>query len=220
METENFIDRNPSLETYWRSIILLGRNVASYKFALAKSLLELPTQNTLVKIEDLALPFAKNISEHLLLNDKQATSPSSTFLDHCRKFNNQEIGENELKEQTTKFGFTNVIDAFHNVAHSEVPRFFEDVRQTEKGIILSDNFFELLQSNQRENLKLEVNSRWKLWETALSMKISPHLIEINSDFDTKTIFVHKSQRIDVTSAKDGLNGYQKGKCFLLSGNID
>ena len=38
----NFIDHNPSLETYWRSIILLGRNVASYKFSLAKTLLEIP----------------------------------------------------------------------------------------------------------------------------------------------------------------------------------
>jgi hypothetical protein len=34
----------PWLEDFWRSIILLGRNVASYKFALGKSLLELADQ--------------------------------------------------------------------------------------------------------------------------------------------------------------------------------
>jgi len=28
----------PSIENYWRSIILFGKNVASYKFALAQSL--------------------------------------------------------------------------------------------------------------------------------------------------------------------------------------
>ncbi len=39
----NFIDIQPTLENYWRSIILSGRNVASYKFALGKSLLELFT---------------------------------------------------------------------------------------------------------------------------------------------------------------------------------
>jgi len=38
--SQSFIDKDPSLETCWRSIILLGRNVASYKFALAKSLLD------------------------------------------------------------------------------------------------------------------------------------------------------------------------------------
>ena len=34
-----FQEAEPSLESYWRSVILFGRNVASYKFALAKSLL-------------------------------------------------------------------------------------------------------------------------------------------------------------------------------------
>jgi len=36
-----FIDANLMGEAYWRSIVLFGGNVASYKFALAKSLLEL-----------------------------------------------------------------------------------------------------------------------------------------------------------------------------------
>ena len=61
-----FVDTNPTLETSWRSIILLGRNVASYKFALAKSLLEIDTKKTEIEIETLAVPFAKNICEHLL----------------------------------------------------------------------------------------------------------------------------------------------------------
>ncbi len=36
-----FYEIEPSLENYWRAVILFGRNVASYKFALAKSLHEL-----------------------------------------------------------------------------------------------------------------------------------------------------------------------------------
>jgi type I restriction enzyme M protein len=32
-----FTEVQPSLENHWRSIILFGRNVASYKFALGKS---------------------------------------------------------------------------------------------------------------------------------------------------------------------------------------
>lgn len=31
----------PSLDSYWRSIVLFGQNVASYKFALAGALLEI-----------------------------------------------------------------------------------------------------------------------------------------------------------------------------------
>ncbi|MBN1775777.1 MAG: hypothetical protein JW817_04860 [Clostridiales bacterium] len=42
-----FQESHPSLESYWRSVILFGRNVASYKFALAKSLFEIaPTGRT------------------------------------------------------------------------------------------------------------------------------------------------------------------------------
>jgi hypothetical protein len=40
-----FTETTPTLENFWRSIILFGRNVASYKFALGKSLLELGTQS-------------------------------------------------------------------------------------------------------------------------------------------------------------------------------
>ena len=54
-----FTDTSPDLETYWRSIILFGRNVASYKFALAKSLIEIGgREHELIKLEDLAEPFS------------------------------------------------------------------------------------------------------------------------------------------------------------------
>jgi len=34
-------DKELTLTDYWRSIVLRGRNVASYKFAIAKTLLDL-----------------------------------------------------------------------------------------------------------------------------------------------------------------------------------
>lgn len=83
-----FTATTPTRENYWRSIILFGRNVASYKFALSKALLEIGERpDDLIKMEDLALPFAKGVCEHLLLSDKQATSKSSAFLNACRSFN-------------------------------------------------------------------------------------------------------------------------------------
>ena len=45
-----FTEVQPTLENYWRSIILFGRNVASYKFALGKSLLELSQQGNEVQL--------------------------------------------------------------------------------------------------------------------------------------------------------------------------
>ena len=43
-----------SLEDCWRAVVLLGGNVACYKFALAKSLLELADEETtFVTLEEL-----------------------------------------------------------------------------------------------------------------------------------------------------------------------
>jgi hypothetical protein len=112
----SFRESNPSLDSYWRSIILIGRNVASYKFALAKSLYELAeNETTFISLEDLAKPFSKNICEHLDNQDKQGTSSGSKFLNACRKYNNQEITYEALISSTSRLGFVNVIDAFHVV---------------------------------------------------------------------------------------------------------
>lgn len=209
---EDYVGSNPTPENCWRSIVLLGQNVASYKFALAKALLETNADRTLIRLEDLALPYARNICEHLSQNDKQVTSASSKFLDVCRKFNNNEIDEDALKLGTVKLGFINVIDAFHNVAQSEVPRFFVDSRTESQGITLTDNFYELLNSFQRGNVEVEVDARWDLWESAISMGVNQRILEVDSQSDS--LFLRNThKRVSVTNSRDALNGYQKGKCF-------
>jgi hypothetical protein len=88
----SFEESRPTRESLWRSIVLFGRNVATYKFALAKSLLEVArAEKTLVSFEELAEPFSRHVADHLRLVDKQATSPRSTFLDACRRFNCGEL---------------------------------------------------------------------------------------------------------------------------------
>ena len=182
---------------------------------MAKTLLELPKKDNFIGVEDLAVPFSKNISEHLKENDRQLTGAKNTFLNACRKFNRSEISESELVSETTQHGFRYVFDAFHNVVHSEIPKFFEKTSGGRKGLTLTDNFYQLLESGQSLNLTFEVESRWRLWETALSLEIAPTLIEINADGEGETLFVrdNRTRRIDVTSSRNALSGYQKGKCF-------
>ena len=61
-----FYEIEPSLENYWRSIILFGRNVATYKFALAKALYDLKDSGTtIITLDKLAIPYAKHITDHL-----------------------------------------------------------------------------------------------------------------------------------------------------------
>jgi hypothetical protein len=61
-----FEETSPSLDSYWRAIILFGRNVASYKFALGQSLLDLGIlDKSFISMEDQAEPLAKQIVTHL-----------------------------------------------------------------------------------------------------------------------------------------------------------
>ena len=217
----NFAGIDASLEDYWRSIILFGKNVASYKFALAKSLLELaPTGKAFITLEELAVPFSRHLADALQRCDKQTTSLSSQFLDKCREFNASKISQDELINITVKLGFNNVIDAFHNV-NGELPiRFFTDERRgANKGIALTDNLLELLERYQSENLPHEVEARWKLVETAWQLGISRNLIAVSYDGEQGLLFAGTRQRINITSCRDALNGYQKGKCFYCFADI-
>jgi len=201
----------------------MGLNSASYKFALAKALLNYEaSDDSVIRLEDLATPFAKNICEHLRLSEKQNTRGSGTFIDSLKKYNNGEITDEELVAVTTRQGFVNVIDAFHVVGPKDTPiRFFLDERQTGNGIRLTDDFGHLKESIQCDNLGTEVEARWRLVETAWNLNISTNLLTVSHDLDGETLFVtdRSRRRINVTSSRGALNGYQKGKCFYCRADI-
>lgn len=219
-----FIECQPTLENYWRSIILFGRNVASYKFALGKSLLEFAKNGSeVVTLEQLAVPFSQNVCEHLLISDKQATSRSSRFLDSCRKFNAGEMRLEELLDSTSKLGFANVIDAFHVVHDGEVGvRFFTDERRgAEKGIRLTQDLFKLKDCFQYQNLSSEIEARWRLVETAWELSLPRHVLTVAYD-DTDGLLIvndRKLARRPITGCREALNGYQKGRCFYCFTDI-
>ncbi len=217
-----FTEANLSLEDYWRSIILYGQNVACYKFALAKSLLELiQTEKTFITLEELADPFSRYVTEHLSLVDKQITSKSSRFLDVCRKFNAGEISQQKLIDSTARLGFNNVIDAFHNVNNTEIAvRFFTDERKGgNKGITLTNELLSLFEQYQYQNLPHEVEARWRLVETAWQLNLPRNVIMVGYDEQDGSLFTANRRRTVITSCRNALNGYQKGKCFYCFANI-
>ena len=216
MAIEEFYSVDPTLEEYWRGIVLFGRNVATYKFALAKSLLDInPQSGQLVKLSDLAPVYGGYIAQHLKLADKQATSASSNFLKACRQYN-ENNDQSSLVDSTVRLGFNNVIDAFHVVGNGEIPkRFFIDERRQNDGIRITDEFSQLVSGIQSKNLAQEVESRWRLVETAWEIGVSRGLLSINYDDVNKSLFSldRSLKRKPITSCRSALNGYQKGKCF-------
>lgn len=211
-----FYEVTPTLDNYWRSIVLFGRNVASYKFALAKSLLEFKDRgDDLIRLDELAQPFSRNVCEHLAHSPKQATSSTSKFLDSCRELNAGKITKSDLDKITVTRGFNNVLDAFHVVNQGAIPElFFVDERNVNKGIRLTDNLFKLLHGEQANSFAPEVEARWRLVETAWELNLSRNLVAVAYDPDSQLITTTRGRRrVDVTSCRDALNGYQKGLCF-------
>ncbi len=216
--TTKYQINDPSIESQWRAIILFGKNSASYKFAFAKSLLSLvEEQKTSISLTELAIPFADSIVDHLKKNDKQGNSNSSKFLDGCREYINNNISKTQLYNLTEKYGFINVVDAFQNINGGTIPdKFYEkNFYQNKKEIVVTDNLLKIKELFQYRNLEQEVEARWNLVETAWNLQINPNLLEVKYDEEKSLFYIENNlmRRINVTSVRDSLNGYQKGKCF-------
>ena len=209
---------DPSLESQWRAIILFGKNSATYKFAFAKALLGLvEQQKTNISLSDLAVPFANSIVDHIKKSDKQGNATSSKFLNGCRNYINKNISKDELYNLTEKYGFVNVVDAFQNVNGGIIPdKFYEkNFVSSKKEIVVTDNLLKIKDLFQFRNFEQEVEARWNLVETAWNLQINPNLLEVQYDESKSLFFIEKNamRRVDITSVRDSLNGYQKGKCF-------
>ena len=222
----DFLAVAPTLDANWRSIILFGRNVASYKFALAQALLDLTNRSDeSVRLEELAVPYAQHLTEHLARVDKQATSQSSKFLDACRAFNRSDksnAARDKLIGATVRLGFNNVIDAFHVVGAGPVPvRFFVDERNagSTPGIRLTDDLRRLASSLQGGALTVETEARWRLVETAWSLDMPRAGIAVQADAKQNLLFIQRARRIGLTSVRAALNGYQRGRCFYCSAEV-
>ena len=217
-----FYQVDPVLENYWRGIILFGKNVASYKFALASALYDVTRDGSdLVLLEDLAVPFSAHLCRHLKHAPKQVTSSKSTFLAACAQYNAEEIGLDELRSVTVKRGFNNVLDAFHNVNNGEIEkRFFIDERKTHKGIRLTDDFYHLTERPQFQNLIHETDARWRLLEQAWALGVSRRLIAVEYNAENQQLFsLNNNRRVAIASCRNSLNGYQKGYCFYCHAPI-
>ena len=209
---------DPSLESQWRALILFGKNSATYKFEFAKCLLELvDKETTKISLTELSKPFSKNIIEHLKENDKQGNSKSSSFLNVCRNYIKGKISDNELWLKTEKLGFVNVVDAFQNLNGAQIPDIFyeKNYKSGKKEIVIKDNLLKLKESFHFQNFNQEVEARWNLVETAWNLNLNPKLLEVKYDEDKSLFFLENDfmRRTDITSVRDSLNGYQKGKCF-------
>ena len=208
----------------FRSVVLYGRNVASYKFALAESLLQLGKEGkNIITLDELAVPFSTALLRHLEESDKQGISKSSTFLNTLREFRDNEITNDKMLDTTTKLGFVNVIDAFHRVGKQDVStRFFLDERGSGNKIVLTDELLRLSQTNAATSLTKENDARWKLVETAWEYGVSNAFVTVEYDKQQEILIALQGgiKRKSITGVKDAISGYQRGQCFYCSKELN
>jgi len=208
----------------WRSILLFGSNTAAYKFALGGALLDVAsTGSESVTVQDLAIPFAKRICDHLKVEDRQAINPSSSFLVACRQYNTGEIDQDALIGSTISQGFRYVFDAFHQVAGEDVPqRFFTVEGSAGSRVIHPSEELLGIKRSAADVLEGEVEARWRLVETAWSIGVSAQLLEVQMDNATEELIVSRDldTRKSIGNAKWAFNGYQDGKCFYCNVELD
>jgi len=218
------------LESNFRSTFLLGANTATYKFALAKSLLKLSRSNaTFVSLDDLTPIYANYLLEHVKAGKRQRTGQGTAkLLNALHLYGNEQISEELMLNITRVEGFKYVLDAFHNLPKKQkaVPFFEKGIQDKKQGIVLNDNLFEIFQSQDFSNFELEIEGRWNLVESAWSEE---ELINVKYDTNTETLyylkpvsnnsFLHSHLRTNLTRVRYPLNGYQKGKCFYCLKSI-
>jgi 5-methylcytosine-specific restriction endonuclease McrA len=209
----------------FRSVVLRGANVASYKFALAKSILALAESGaTEASLEALAVPFSQELCEHLTQVDTQSTSSGSKFLAACRHYNAGRITHDELVSTTALLGFNNVIDAFHVVDRADVnTRFFVDERQQSlRGIRFTDELLTLAtEADTKAPLQAEAESRWHLVENAWHERRSTGA-KLRVDYDRPSEMIVRGMlghRRHITWVRPSLSGYQASACFYCGSAV-
>lgn len=65
-----------------------------------------------------------------------------------------------------------------------------------------------------------MEARWRLVETAWDLGVSRNLVTVTPDAEADRLLASLgNRRVDVTSSREALNGYQKGLCFYCFDEI-
>lgn len=221
----NFTEAECSPESTLRTILLFGRNVSTYKFALADVLLNSTTKQHLT-YKDLRDDFLRELYHHHNKNPNQYQAGSNAL---TIAFNDYAINKDwdKLVKVAERNIYNNVFDAFHNVGGSTVKEEFSlfEHDKRSKRIVLTDNLLQLLESQDiAKQLAKENQARWGVVEEAWRNKLTPNLLIHEKESNNIYSVGHLQERINLRSAVNVLLPYQHGRCFycnrILDKNVD
>ncbi len=196
-----------------RAILVFGKNSATYKFALAKTLFEMDAKSE-ASYGELGEKFLGHLVEHHKICPHQYNRGSTRLSNAIDEYILSKISWDDLFNIAEQSIYNNVFDAFHVIGGGSINRnyvLFEHDKSRKK-IVLTDNLNNLqTHDDLRSSLLDESEARWRVVEEAWRSNVSPMMILDERDklFFTKV----GDHRINLRSAVSTLMPYQFGKCF-------
>ena len=201
---------------YWQAIMLFGLNVATYKPALAKCILEAAEQKkSTLEWDDLSLSFFNAYLERLKFQSmpQQINPGRLTKLERIIKsYKLKQISKTEAVEQVGREGFNDVVKRFHTIGSNKnfADSYFYEFKFGKK-LLLKDSLFNILEKDGK-TLFGEIDSRWGLLEGQFEMNHTNYDFKLANDL--REIYIKNGyERKPLTHLIPFLNGYQGNVCF-------
>jgi hypothetical protein len=206
----------PEHLTATRAIIVFGKNSATYKFALLKTLMDQPA-TTELKYEDIGVPFLTHLLEHHRTCPHQFNRSSTQLAKAMDDHIAGDMGWDKLFSIAERNIYNNVFDALQNVGGgtiAENERLFRHEKNGRK-IVLTDALHAIQEDPiTRFAISKETEARWRVVEEAWRLGVSPNLL-----YDAESGVLYRDdldRRVNLRSAVDTLMSYQKGACFYCN----
>jgi 5-methylcytosine-specific restriction endonuclease McrA len=205
---------NPSIEDYWRAIILFGKNSSTYKMGLGKCLIKFASKNNQkVSLDEVTNEFYE------IYKDRCKSGKPQLGLQGRKTEIEKELRQIEFAGKNVskslelikrKCLLDMVLRKFNNLNQHQIAQPFYQVSDNEQYLYLNDNLLNLFAGQKSQYLLEEVNSRWDLLEHAFETINDVGLIDSDADLE---YLLHREKRNNLTKIIPAIEGYQQGRCF-------
>ena len=208
---------------YWKAITLYGLNAATYKPALARTLLLAAKDNvSSITWDDLARRFLFEYQSRLVESPlpQQGTPGRITKLEKIvANLKVGSINHTKAVSLVAAEGFDDVVPRFHNIGRDSyfAKNYFYEPVHGEK-IILKDSLLRLAERDV-DSLLEEIDARWSLLEGAFEINHSQLDLALGNDI-RETYLASGHDRTNLTNNIPFLGGYQGNTCFYCGESLD
>ena len=197
----------------WRALVLYGLNTATYKIALARTLLRFgQSQQNVVTWNDLSNAFFKEYRDRLQNNGGMPqcglVNRRTRMEQICAAYRIGKISEADAIQAVGEEAFSDVIPRFHNLGKEQTLQgtFYEI--DFGKKLVLTDALFDV--AADAAPYHDEIAARWSLLEGAYSIQAGNFQLAN----DIRDIYIANGYaRTDLTGNIPFLQGYQGNRCF-------